>query len=58
MDSHSLVEPTADGGEWESVVRSACVCARLRECVRRGGGLIDSLSDWGTVKRRPQSDLP
>lgn len=26
--------------------------------VWRGRGLIDSLSDWRTVKRRPQSDLP
>lgn len=31
-----------------------CVCER----VLGGGGLIDSLSDWGTVKRGPQSDLP
>lgn len=25
MDSHSLVEPPADGREWESVVHTACV---------------------------------
>ena len=31
MDSHSLAEPTADGGEWESVV---CVCARVCVCVK------------------------
>lgn len=26
MDSHSLVEPPADGRECESVVHTACVC--------------------------------
>lgn len=35
-----------------------CVCVCLGERAPRGGGLIDSLSDWGTVKRRPQSDRP
>lgn len=32
MDSHSLVEPPADGREWESVVHTACVCG-VCECV-------------------------
>lgn len=53
MDPHSQAEPTADRGEWESGVHIVCVCA-----CERGGGLIDPLSDWRTVKRRPQSDLP
>lgn len=60
MDSHSLAEPTAEGREWETVVQD-CVRACVHACVclrERGGGLIDSRSDWGTVKRRPQSDLP
>lgn len=33
MDSHSLVEPPADGREWESVVHTACVCECVSQCV-------------------------
>lgn len=35
MDSHSLAEPTADGGEWESVVHITCVCVCV--CVKGAG---------------------
>lgn len=34
MDSHSLAQPTADGGEWESVVHIVRVCV----CVCGGAG--------------------
>ncbi len=34
MDSHSLAEPTADGGERESVVsRAVCVCVCVCVCL-------------------------
>lgn len=56
MDFHSLMENRQKG---KCVCMRVCVSVCVREAERkRGGGLIDSLSDWGTVKRRPQSDLP